>query len=314
MDTDIQAMEQRLLMMSAAMMMLGAVGGTAMGILSNSHAILIDGIFSFIAVFIKCLMWKTSRLITHETSRKFQFGYWQFEPLVLFTEGLFTFLIIVYAFVSGVQGLLNGGNTMNFGIAIYYALFFASADAVFYFYVKRHNKIVQSNLVHFDNVSWSINAVMEAGLLISFALAFVIEHTSYAWVGRYVDPMIMIALSFQMLVPTFHILLPSCRQILGEAPEDVHEHVQHVMDDFMERFHFEDYVSSVQQYGNTKIIEIDILLPKDYPEQDLAAFDRIRNQIDRAIGYEPEQKWVTITFTTTRRWMAKDYQLQGNAT
>ena len=94
MDTDMQAMEQRLLMQSAAMMLLVAVGGTVMGVLSNSHAILIDGIFSFVAVFIKCLMWKTSRLITHETSRKFQFGYWQFEPLVLFAEGLFTFLII----------------------------------------------------------------------------------------------------------------------------------------------------------------------------------------------------------------------------
>lgn len=45
MDTDMQAMEQRLLMQSAAMMLLVAVGGTVMGVLSNSHAILIDGIF-----------------------------------------------------------------------------------------------------------------------------------------------------------------------------------------------------------------------------------------------------------------------------
>ena len=209
---------------------------------------------------------------------------------------------------------MSGGNTMNFGIAVYYALFFTAADMMFYLYVKHRNKTVQSNLVHFDNVSWSIDAGLSGGLLVSFVLAFLAERTSYAWVGQYVDPMIMIALSIQMLIPTFHILLPSCRQILGEAPEDVHEHVQQVMDDFMKRFHFKDYVSSVQQYGNTKIIEIDILLPKDYPEQDLAAFDRIRNQIDRAIGYDPEQKWVTITFTTTRRWMAKDYQLQGNAT
>ena len=37
--------------------------------------------------------------------------------------------------------------------------------------------------------------------------------------------------------------------------------------------------------------------------------DAIRNEIDEAIGGRAEEKWVTITFTATKRWMAKDYLL-----
>ena len=80
----------------------------------------------------------------------------------------------------------------------------------------------------------------------------------------------------------------------------------------METYHFADYVSSVQAYGHAKIIEIDILLPKDYPIQSVRDFDRIRDEINEEIGGQPLEKWVTITFTTTRRWMARDYTLDDD--
>ncbi|MDU4577037.1 MAG: hypothetical protein E6Y68_06730, partial [Negativicoccus succinicivorans] len=54
------ATEQRLLWQSAGLMGLIAVAATWFGLLTNSHAILIDGIFSFVAVIIKILMIMTS--------------------------------------------------------------------------------------------------------------------------------------------------------------------------------------------------------------------------------------------------------------
>lgn len=81
------------------------------------------------------------------------------------------------------------------------------------------------------------------------------------------------------------------------------------MDRFMEKYSFKDYVTSVQAYGNSRIIEIDILVPKKFPYQTIAELDRIRNEIDEEIGGNPTEKWVTISFTATRKWMAKDYLL-----
>ena len=75
------------------------------------------------------------------------------------------------------------------------------------------------------------------------------------------------------------------------------------------KYNFKDYVTSVQVYGNTRIIEIDILVPKSFPYQTIAEIDAIRNEIDQEIGGNPTEKWVTISFTGTRKWMAKDYLL-----
>lgn len=303
------ATEQRLLWQSAGLMGLIAIAATWFGLLTNSHAILIDGIFSFVAVIIKILMIMTSRLTTRESSKKFQFGYWQFEPLVLAAEGGFTLIIVVYAFLNGMISLFSGGNAMNFGLAIIYALTFTFANMGYYLYVHRVNRKLKSSLIHFDNMSWLVDACFAASLFISFGLAYLLERTQYAHYGVYVDPVILIILSLTMMPVALNILGPAVRQVLGMAPEGLHEKVHEVMDDFMARYRFKDYVSSVQRYGKIAFIDIDILIPKNYPIQDVGDLDRIRDEIDKSLGGKSVRKWLTITFTTSRRWMAQDYEL-----
>ena len=303
------ATEQRLLWQSAGLMGLIAVAATWFGLLTNSHAILIDGIFSFVAVIIKILMIMTSRLTTRESSKKFQFGYWQFEPLVLAAEGGFTLIIVVYAFLNGMISLFSGGNAMNFGLAIIYALTFTFANMGYYLYVHRVNRKLKSRLIHFDNMSWLVDACFAASLFISFGLAYLLERTQYAHYGVFVDPVILIILSLTMMPVALNILGPAVRQVLGMAPEGLHEKVHEVMDDFMVRYRFKDYVSSVQRYGKIAFIDIDILIPKSYPIQEVGDLDRIRDEIDKALGGKSVRKWLTITFTTSRRWMAQDYEL-----
>lgn len=303
------ATEQRLLWQSAGLMGLIAVAATWFGLLTNSHAILIDGIFSFVAVIIKILMIMTSRLTTRESSKKFQFGYWQFEPLVLAAEGGFTLIIVVYAFLNGMISLFSGGNAMNFGLAIIYALTFTFANMGYYLYVHRVNRKLKSSLIHFDNMSWLVDACFAASLFISFGLAYLLERTQYVHYGVFVDPVILIILSLTMMPVALNILGPAVRQVLGMAPEGLHEKVHEVMDDFMVRYRFKDYVSSVQRYGKIAFIDIDILIPKSYPIQEVGDLDRIRDEIDKALGGKSVRKWLTITFTTSRRWMAQDYEL-----
>ncbi len=306
----LQQIEQRLLWQSTGLMALVAVAATLMGILSNSQAILLDGIFSFVAVLIKLMMLATSKLISKETSRRFQFGYWQFEPLVLIVEGSFTLIVVVYAFALAIISLLHGGHAMDFGLGIYYALFFAVAEWAYYFYVKRVNKKLKSNLIHFDNISWSIDAMLTSSILLSFVVAYFVEQTEWAHYTKLVDPLIILFLSIQMTPSALKILIPSVKQIIGVAPRDLHDEVQTVMDDFMKRYRFRDYVTSVQQYGNMRMIEIDILLSKHHDIQTVVDADKIRAEIDEALGGRHVEKWLTITFTTTRRWMASDYDLE----
>ena len=229
---------------------------------------------------------------------------------ILAVEGFFILLIVIYALSSGITDLISGGRHVDFGPAIYYAIFFTVADTIYYLYVRRINKSLQSNLIKFDNVSWYVDALLEAAILISFVVAIMLEETAYADWAAYIDPIVLIVLAVQMIPSAFRIIIPSVKQVLGWAPTSLHNEVQEIMDRFMEKYNFKDYVSSVQVYGNTRIIEIDILVRKNFPYQTIAEIDAIRNEIDQEIGGNPTEKWVTISFTGTRKWMAKDYLLE----
>ena len=290
-----RSIEQKLLMQSVALMALVAVSGTVMGIVTGSSAVLLDGVFSFVDVVIKIMMLMTAR----ETSKRFQFGFWQFEPLVLAVEGFFILLIVIYALSSGITDLLSGGRHVDFGPAIFYAIFFTVADTAYYLYVRRINKSLQSNLIKFDNVSWYVDALLEAAI---FVVATMLESTEYARWATYIDPIVLIILAVQMIPSAFRIIVPSMKQILGWAPTSLHNEVQEIMDRFMEKYNFKDYVTSVQVYGNTRIIEIDILVPKSFPYQTIAEIDAIRNEIDQEIGGNPTEKWVTILQARVNGW------------
>jgi len=204
-----RSIEQKLLMQSVALMALVAVSGTIMGIVTGSSAVLLDGVFSFVDVVIKIMMLMTAKLVARETSKRFQFGFWQFEPLVLAVEGFFILLIVIYALSSGITDLLSGGRHVDFGPAIYYAIFFTIADTAYYLYVRRINKSLQSNLIKFDNVSWYVDALLEAAILISFVVATMLEGTAYAEWAAYIDPIVLIVLAVQMLPSAIHIIVPS---------------------------------------------------------------------------------------------------------
>ena len=128
-----RSIEQKLLMQSVALMALVAVSGTIMGIVTGSSAVLLDGVFSFVDVVIKIMMLMTAKLVARETSKRFQFGFWQFEPLVLAVEGFFILLIVIYALSSGITDLLSGWSSCRLwtGYLLCYILYYCRYCVLF---------------------------------------------------------------------------------------------------------------------------------------------------------------------------------------
>ncbi len=115
------AFEVRLLRASIFATLAIACVGILLGLLADSVAIIFDGLFSLIDAAITMLMLAVARLVSSEGSRRFQYGFWHLEPLVLGFKASVLLLLIGYAFVNAVQQLLSGGNEPQLGIAVVYA-------------------------------------------------------------------------------------------------------------------------------------------------------------------------------------------------
>ncbi|WP_025130501.1 cation diffusion facilitator family transporter [Pseudomonas sp. PH1b] len=296
--------EQALLKQSTVLMFAVAIAGIVTGFVSGSQSILFDGFFSLIATFIKVLMLITAKLIAKESNQRFQFGFWHLEPMVLLIEGSFLLLIAIYAFLNGVFGIINGGREIELGLVILYAAVFTVVEFAYFFYVRHRNRTLKSSLIQFDNISWLVDAMLSVGLLVSFVTALLLKQYGHGEWAAYVDPAILILLALSMLPPALKILRPALRDVLGMAPDQLDDKVRTVMEEARQAHGFDDYISYVQKHGRARFIEIHIVLPADYPLQDVATLDRLREEISSRLGEADAARWLTISFTGDRKWIA----------
>ena len=131
--------EQRLLRLSIGVTVVVSLFGVVFGLLSGSLSIVFDGVFSAIdAAKMSGLALFVSRLVSRDSvNRRFQFGYWHIEPMVLAFNGGTLMLLCFYAFLNAVASFLEGGRQLAFDWAIVYAVVVCVMCFGMFFYERR---------------------------------------------------------------------------------------------------------------------------------------------------------------------------------
>lgn len=135
--------EQTALRHSLFMTLLLAAIGVSFGVASGSLAIAFDGIGSAIDAAMTFLSLAVARLLGAD-SRRFQFGYWHFEPMALVFNGGLLVLSCLYGFISAIGDLLAGGRNLDFGWAVTYAALASILSLCAYVYKWRRNRQLSS--------------------------------------------------------------------------------------------------------------------------------------------------------------------------
>ena len=106
------------------------------------------------------------------------------------------------------------------------------------------------------------------------------------------------------MAPAYKILKPALRDVLGIAPDALDDKVRDVLEDMSARHGFEGYKTYVQKHGRARFIEIHIVLPAGYPLASVKTLDALREEISALLGKADSARWLTISFTGDRKWIA----------
>jgi predicted Co/Zn/Cd cation transporter (cation efflux family) len=244
-----------------------------------------------------------SRLLVKEPGRRFQQGYWHFEPLVLALNGSVLVLLCVYALINSVSGLMRGGHALAFDSALIYALITLVASASMLGYQRRRNQKLKSELIALDIQSWLISTLITAALLLAFAAGFFLQHTPWQWLTPYIDPAILALLSLLLIPGPLRTVAKAVKQVLRITPESLDREITGLMAGMTQRYDFECFSHSVTQIGRGLFVEIQIVLPEAMDRWRVSELDAVRAEIAAAIGREGPNRWLAIAFTRDRRWI-----------
>ncbi len=298
------AAEQKLLKLSIAVTVVVSAFGVLFGLLSGSMSILFDGVFSAIDAAMSGLALFVSRLVTRVAeNRRFQFGYWHIEPMVLAFNGGTLMLLCFYAFLNAVDSLLAGGRQLDFDWAMAYAVLVCLACFGMFFYERHRNRRIDSDFIRLDTQSWLMSGAITSALLVAFAIASTLKGTAYQYLAPYADPAVLAFLTLVLVFVPIRTVRKALEEILLITPPGLDARVRQVMDEMVARHGFKTYTSYVAKVGRAQFIEIHIAVPPQSPIDSVGKADAIRREIADAIGGEGPNRWLTIDFTADPKWL-----------
>jgi cation diffusion facilitator family transporter len=295
--------EQRQLRLSIVVTFLVGVACVAVGLLMHSQAIAFDGFYSLVDVVLTAGALLVSRLVTSEGSRRFQFGYWHLEPLMVVFNATVLTAICSYGGFAALHGLLTGGHELDFGFGAVWAAIMGVVSLGMAQYMRRQSKALDSVLLQLDARGWIIGGCISIAVLLGFALAAVIEGGPLAHWTRYVDSAVLLLLTLALLPLPLSSLWQALREVLQVAPDALDQRVRKVMAELVQERGYLQFASYVAKIGRMRFIDIHILVA---PTQQLGSMhdvDEVRSDIARRIGSDIRVEWLTIVFTAKREWM-----------
>ncbi|HEX5122530.1 MAG TPA: cation transporter [Rhodanobacteraceae bacterium] len=291
MDTTL---EQRVLKQSIVATAIVGTSCVVFGLWAGSRSIMFDGVYSLLDVFLTLGSLVVSRLVTSAGSRRFQYGYWHLEPLVLTFNSAMLCLLCVYALINGVDGLLGEGHAMEFEAGIAWVVVVGAACLALYFYCNAQARKLHSELLKLDAKGWLVSGALNMALLIAFALGALAEFTDYRNAGMYADSLVLVILALVMLPVPLSSCVRALREVLQIAPPDLDRRVREVLDAINAKHRFAGYRSHVARTGRIALVEVHFRVPLDLPIGSIRELDAVRSEI-RASLHEPHV-WLTVNF------------------
>ncbi|KTD43056.1 cation diffusion facilitator family transporter [Legionella parisiensis] len=297
------AIEQRVLKISIVMTSFLSLIGIICGLLSGSLAIIFDGMFDMIDAVMSVLALLVARLLTSEGNRRFQYGYWHVEPMVLVFNGSILILVSAYALINAIGSMLSGGRETNFDLALIVASFMSVLSIGMYGYVRHKNLKINSEFLRLDAHSWLMSGSISLALLVAFVIAQFMDGSRYQYLTPFIDPFVLGIMSTFLFFVPMSTVRNAMRDIFLIAPFSLDEKVRLFLDDLIKRYEFKTYSSYVAKIGRAQFIEIHIVVPPEYKISNVESLDVIRHEIAVAMGGESPQRWLTIVFTANESWI-----------
>jgi predicted Co/Zn/Cd cation transporter (cation efflux family) len=300
MDTTL---EQAQLRFSITVTFLVGAASVAFGLLLHSQSIAFDGFYSLVDVVLTTGSLAVSRLITHDGSRRFQFGYWHLEPLVVMLNATVLTITCTYAAITAVHDLSDGGHEIRFGVGAGWAALAGVFSMAMALTMRHRARKLGSALLELDAKGWFIGASISLAVLVGFGIAAAIRGGSLDRWTPYIDSSVLLLLTIALLPLPLGSLWQAMREVLQLAPDALDSHVRSVMREIVTERGYLDFASYVAQIGRMRFIDIHILLPAEAELGTIAAVDEVRSEIAARLGGDIRAEWLNIMFTSKQGWM-----------
>lgn len=288
-----------------------AVSGGLLGLYTGSGAILLDGFYSLMTLIMSFVSLKVARLIQQGPSRRYQFGYYGFEPLINTIKGIVVCTVSLFAFTAAVEALLHGGRDLVVGLALAYALLSSLGCFSFARIMGRYSDRLASPLLAVEARDWIVDGCVSCAVTLAFGLALFLNNTQWEFLLPYIDPLLVSVLTLVILPLPLRTVFEGVNQLLGAAPGvELEQQIQSTVDQLAQNLPSQRHHLQMMVQGRVLYVFIQVLVPADFVLQRVQELDQMRRRLTVAIEQLHPYPDIDILFTEDPYWL-KDSPLES---
>ena len=293
MKTDYEKKGLKIAMAGGFLLSLSAI---IMALITKSQAILLDGLYTFVALIMAFISLKVVNLVKTPETKERPFGYMAFEPFLNLIKSLVMLALLVVFLITNIQELTTGGRIISLNMATLYILICLVIYVIIIVLIKRCEKETDSSILNLEIKMLRIDALLTLGIAVSLLAAIIIVKLGYTQILPYVDPVIVIILIAVSLPVPIKVFLTEFRRLLLISSEnDIETEVK------------DQLQPVIQQYGLTNIQVWSlksgrihyIFLYLDLKEEHVTIkhLDKIRSTIFNELSKLYPKFWADIMFS-----------------
>lgn len=270
-----------------------SVLGLLWGWLTGSRMILLDGVYGLIGLLVSWLMLHASALADQDESSDYPYGREAATPLVIGVQGFVLLGTLVYAGVSAVQTIRQGGADVTPGWGIAYGAIATAASLGFWWWI--HRQAGTSDLMRAEATGWRVAALRGVGMIIGFSvmLAFSRSSSLERWTP-YVDPAMVLVTCVVFLPAPIRMVRTTVRELLEAAPpSSVQQPVRAIIADICQQFDLDPPKVRMTKVGPKLYVEVDGTVA---PDVTVTQEHEVRTALQSRLQTLPYEVWLNLEF------------------
>ena len=301
----MSSLENRYLKIAASGNLSMALLGVGFAVITESRAILLDGLFDLTYFIAALFTFKVAQLVHREDDDRFPYGYAYFEPLMNGIKGMLVLGISIMAFADAIAAIMSGGRTIEAGLAILYALLATAGCVIFAMVIRKGARKVNSPLLATDAYNWLVNAAISACVLFAFGSILLLRDSDWAFLIPYVDPIVVVTVILITLSIPVKMAWQAMMELLNRAPpESVSEHVRNIIEECTAQLPVSELFVRVLHPGRTRMVLVHVVLPDSFRVESLAMLDDVREHCQMRLREAHLETILDMVFTSDRAWGA----------
>lgn len=286
----------------------GALFMAALGLgfaaLTDSQAVLLDGIFSLIGAVVSVLAMRVSTLVRQPDDEHFHFGYAAYEPMLNLTKGLLIAFVSFLAAWAAIDSILTGGREIQGKMAVIYALIAACGCLLIAWSQRRLARNTSSPLLEVDSKNWLMDGLISGAVAVGFVVVVLVQGTAWSWMTPYADPVVVLVLvALSMPIP-IGIIRSNWAQLLGRAPDNEAQRVAHeIIGRALAGENGLDFTIRLLEQGRFIYLQIYLIVGPEREDMTIRQADEVRECIAGAVAEIPQMVGYDIMFTRDRSWL-----------